>query len=1329
MAVTLPPLARERPPLPPIEPNDLTLGELVDQAAQSTPDLPPFATVGTEVGLDQQPPADWPYADVGTPDEPTYGTIWQPDKPPEWTPRFQGDVPPGTPTGNAVTRFLTEPSITPVAPGYRTDAEGFGTYSDIPEAPSRLDRAGNLGEIILNNPVVNAVTTTPALQTGKSLVKAVQGFAEAERLAKQGATTVAGKLVGATADEAFALSPVASVVPPAPLPVDFRAIQPGLSKQEQFVNNIRGIFRKPQTEEWATPIMEERARNARTVNSQAAAVAAEADARASDVFTVDKQGRITELASPEFPNGPTIQDVAARFPEYEPVLTPEQQGAMAWLRDTTAPYRTQWDEVQQAAGDLADRKARELNSRADIQEGGFYLPRGRAAEEGADAPIKVSAGRTTTGGGGGFKQAATFDSMAQGIDNGYEYAPFGESMHAYIKQIGADIVNRRTANEFLDLRDVAGGRIAQTAADRVDPKLREDVSKLASSIVGQRVTAVRQAARAKYADVVGEAGGRLADRAEKLADAAEKRIWASLTTQRTDEVVGAMERELFILRREALKAGRRERLGYKRASDTFNTFKQTIADLDRKQAALFDLRGRLKRAQEIAASTPRDKNKIGLVQLQGYDFPDAIANAANMVLDSEKPLQGRGAFIARVNNTLNTIYRGTTSTGDNSAVLVQGSLGWFNDFEASKKALSVNVKAAVDPQAYGAFLKDFNAQAKAKGLPDVIQWTQGGLHQGGPGELVTGSTGITDKVTEGIKSLPVLKQADRMFSTYGDTLRLQWASNQVEDMVKAGKQVTPADLDAIAASVNRMTGYATQGFGNALGDFLLYAPRWYQARLETIVGAGRSLLPGATKEHELARVGLLNDLAKGTALTVAANTALGNETDIRPVVPDGHGGWKYNTNFMSIRFNGRDWNVFGPYSLLWGLVLTLGTGHGEQGLRQFSSSGPMKVGWDLVAGENAIGKRTRDTPEQFVRYLADTFQPFSTADVGASIAGTAESLAAGDMGGAAKDVVTGVLQGSGMKNSELSGADVRAGIVTEMFANNPDYPEYGPNVTYLDLAGVDRKKVNDDIRLKSRYEEMNRENTGEPISDQQLATQATAKMAVAREGEERQLRTYIDSGAQVANPKGFKDKVQKYSENLWLKSQTIYDVPTQAALDRLRLKGDTVPMLDVLADEYRNVPLPEDPQTLEQDYRAWDKGREAVLQKAAALGYSAERVKGQKSKAGDSQVQKVLDEYHAAQETLRPYWETPDTVAASNPAFTAIVERHKAAEQAGDVREVKKIEDGFLWDAYQKAIAREKDRLRKTDEIDLAGLAWGYWKLPASKAGKALQKAALKKAA
>lgn len=192
-------------------------------------------------------------------------------------------------------------------------------------------------------------------------------------------------------------------------------------------------------------------------------------------FDFDEFGRIESLRGVdptlEFDGNmlaPTIRDVAARYPVYENVLTPQQRNALMKIRDAVEPYRDALDEVRLVEeGITGNPSSIKIGSRPDVMDGGFYIPRGIAeTEEMAEvAANRVANGRKISGGKQGFEKTADFPSESYGIELGYNYTPVDQSVGAYVRGIGNRAIDRHVANYLLTRVDDSGKAIAESLAN------------------------------------------------------------------------------------------------------------------------------------------------------------------------------------------------------------------------------------------------------------------------------------------------------------------------------------------------------------------------------------------------------------------------------------------------------------------------------------------------------------------------------------------------------------------------------------------------------------------------------------------------------------------------------------------------------------------------------------------------------------------------------------------------------------------------------------------------------------------------------------------------
>ncbi len=824
-----------------------------------------------------------------------------------------------------------------------------------------------------------------------------------------------------------------------------RPITPYLTKTQELLNVVRQTVGKvvkaiPETPESYAAI-QERARLKPIVDSMAAKMAAVTD-NVTSVFSRDKSGGITGLAGvdPALKGAPTIQDVAARLPRYLDSLSEAQQTAITDMKGVFEQYKQSLTDVGVDVG-----------TRPDVVEGGFYIPRGRADLEGADMPVKVIAGRGQ-GTRPGAEKAMQFAAQSEGISNGFEYANIKDAVQAYGKTEGKRIVDAHIANYFKGLTDAEGNLIGQTAADRIDPALRAQVEDLRAKITGRSDTLQNQTVRGKAQTA--EAGRRVQDVTRmtgRVGTSETKNAAVGTAAEQgtlygdVGEAIGAARAELKTLRQEQTYTGKRAGEAATRAGQTTAKQKVTAETLQSYQDQLDALASRWDKAKTTALQTPRGQGYIGIPGLEQTSFPDEIANSMNKYLRNEGPVRGTASEVLQVLNTISGLHRSATSTLDNSAIGIQGLLGAASD----PKAWATGVKTSFmawgpdGERLLGAFIKNFDREAVARGLNKTDSWIRSGLHIGGSESEYQLGQGLPDIVS----NLPLIKQANRAFGYMGDTLRLNWANDLLQQEITRGRtlaEITASgDLDKIANIANNMTGWSKGKTFSSMGDLLLYAPRFFQSRLETVAKGAMGLMPGATVEERIARQSLLKLIGTGTVTTIGINAMLGEETDLRPIV-DG----QWNPNFMKIRALGRDFSVFGPWDSLARMMVTTASGHPEQALRGVAS-GPVAWAWDFISGKDYMGNKTTDNPVDFGAYILRQFTPFAVQNAWQSGGQVASGITQEDTGKAVSAGVVAGIQTLGVKSNPLSMTDIRDEIARKTYGQS-----------YESLGVTDRLAVN-----------------------------------------------------------------------------------------------------------------------------------------------------------------------------------------------------------------------------------------------------------------------------
>lgn len=721
--------------------------------------------------------------------------------------------------------------------------------------------------------------------------------------------------------------------------IGLRTIEPGLIRSETIGNLFKGLvsrvgFRPVKAEPMASAAMRERARVKVSIESNANVIGTKAMYMLPKVFVFDKMGRIPSLDGIDstIKGAPTIQDVAARLPTYQGSLSEAQLKVLDELRQMIEPYKNLLDEV---GVDIPV-------PREDVMEDGFYLPRGRAALEGADEPLKVSGGGR--GVKKGFEKPALFDSMAEGINKGFKYSSIEDSLTAYAYDAGTRAIDAHIVNYFKALTDDTGKLIGETAKMRLlrqNPELAKKVDDL------------------KY-------------------ELAKLRRNIGALTDRQLEVIDLWENDPDFTDIDVLLGGLQTMKGGKArvTLPELKTIHQQI--LDDLQALKPAYQKALRRAQAV----PREQGVISLPSLQGWTWPDEVANAANVVLNKEGKTIGYLSPAINTINTFNNLYRGVRATLDNSALGIQGLLGAYGDPKAYLQAFKVNLLAWGNggDKILGKFMTEFDVNAKTKGLMTTTDWSQDGLHLGGTtSEFQIGAEG--GQLGEKISRLPVVRHANRAFGYFGDAIRLELAQNELQHALSKTKLSIDelretGKTKEMAKGANGMTGWAATKFAGSLGDLVMFAPRFFQSRLETIARGAMGLRPDATYEQRMSRNALLKMIGFGVVLTVIGNTLAGEEdTDFRPIVNG-----RRNPKFMRIKFNGRYYSLFGTWESLLGMFTNTITGHPQLAMRS-TASGAVSMAWDLITGKDYNYQAVMDSPGSFAKWIGNSMIPFSAGQL------------------------------------------------------------------------------------------------------------------------------------------------------------------------------------------------------------------------------------------------------------------------------------------------------------------------------------------------------------
>jgi hypothetical protein len=192
-----------------------------------------------------------------------------------------------------------------------------------------------------------------------------------------------------------------------------------------------------------------------------------------------------------------------------------------------------------------------------------------------------------------------------------------------------------------------------------------------------------------------------------------------------------------------------------------------------------------------------------------------------------------------------------------------------------------------------------------------------------------------------------------------------------------------------------------------MGDMLLFAPRFLQARLETVGKALMGLGPKPTIDETEALKSMMRMISVGVGVSFLINYAFSEDAawpptaesikkampDIAPLKDDG----TWNPNFMRIRAAGRDWSFFGTWDSLLRAIVITASGKPHEALRGMSS-GVVSNTWNLLTGTSGIGEERFRSPESTLIGIMENVTPFAASDVKTNIGATLQGDPAGASG-------------------------------------------------------------------------------------------------------------------------------------------------------------------------------------------------------------------------------------------------------------------------------------------------------------------------------------------
>ena len=477
-----------------------------------------------------------------------------------------------------------------------------------------------------------------------------------------------------------------------------------------------------------------------------------------------------------------------------------------------------------------------------------------------------------------------------------------------------------------------------------------------------------------------------------------------------------------------------------------------------------------------------------------------------------KPLTGKGADALRLLGTYQSIRRAIGATLDDSGVSIQGKAGQFSPPRQFAAAYKSHLQSLIGKpgrkgkklqrESMADSIREFDKKSQADGAPsshEIID-RMGIRHGGVDTEVTLRPEGITGTIGK----LPLIRRANEAFGAFGDMLRLQQARVEIMEYMRlSGKTFDELVADGTARKigngVNGITGWTPNGVAGVYGDMLLFAPRFFRARIETLHRATKGMdvdfmidaLPfdrqirrnlninhgirnSIDADQLIARRAVMKMVSMGTLITVAANEVLGQETDFQ-LMRNG----RMNPNFMSVRLTKlgapRDWNIFGPYKSMAALMLaSAGAGWEKEPQKALDAwlnlSSPI-VG-DLFEFMNFRQYGESRFGETLPEYIAESHIPFALQEVPNIIKETSIGNPKDAFGGG----LSIGLELIGEQSSPLSRSDILQDHVGGLFRSGMVSAD-----NYEDLEPYEKNDVKDSLVAELEKFEIESAATGKPL--------------------------------------------------------------------------------------------------------------------------------------------------------------------------------------------------------------------------------------------------------
>jgi hypothetical protein len=695
---------------------------------------------------------------------------------------------------------------------------------------------------------------------------------------------------------------------------------------------------------------------------------------------------------------PTMADLASRLPLYASRLSDDQLKALA--------------EMEQLMDVMKKVRDRHLDPdtglRPDVMEGGFWMPRGSAtpiAREGSQGwlprtinnlfDVGESSG-PATGGKASFESPATFSSMAEGVSRGYQYGDFNQTMNSYARAVGFKSRDAYTDKFVKGITDESGRSIALTDESIMAGTLQLGRLKSLKAEVASLQSQKNQMTRAQ-AKVFESINEKLGKRVDDLSPE-EVNVLVDEMTKATDKG-GA-----FAVGKTLKQKGRIEVIGQRGARRG-----QTFDDIRNK---LLETRDELTKARtefETTLAGVKRSEDITNAPVKGVKFHDDYARIINKGIKAERAVDDENLLLAIANN-INHLQRSIGASMDLSGIGINGLLMSYRYPASTGLTMKHAFKALGDKDVLNRFFADHDKLAKQTGNLTVDEMVGEGLHLAGEGGefMVKGP----------LANLRPLQASNRSFAAAGNSIRVRQMYVEVAEQLKKGRTLdelrSSGDLERIADAANSMSGFTEGRAFNTLGDLALFAPRFLQARMNTVARAGRGAYYGvggragvtraATIEERMSRRAMLQMFGYATILTYGLNQAFAltrgeGVLDVEDLV--GMNGslfnpvWRNpstgriepNPNFYSIKSPIGKVNTLGTYDSLMKAFMHAAQGNVGQA-QSHMSSGVARIWRDLMPFSEGDWQGKPVAPWQeggdwgnLVEWVANNYSPFAAGEI------------------------------------------------------------------------------------------------------------------------------------------------------------------------------------------------------------------------------------------------------------------------------------------------------------------------------------------------------------